>query len=279
MGVGERKGNWTAVLSSVVLSLLVLGFFVFAFFRWMVPSLELDLAQIHSFCATLAPFVAGVLLLVIGVSLRAGKQKEFDERLQERMRQQSLFALPQEEPVPAAQAQEAAAPAAEAFEEEETAVEEPEAYAAELTAEIQKIAEEEAYVSLLDDNDPIIRMIDAVVLSEADAFPPARDAEAVDQSDFHAYAADELESAGRLGYDISFVRLRGCDPAQAREAAGGAGRLFSMSDGTILCVLPFLTEAEAQKMFERFQADDRRFASRDGRDLDVDAVLAQTDFS
>lgn len=315
MGVGKRKSGWTAVLSSVVLSLFVLGVLVFSFFRWMAPALEIGLPEIHRFCARLAPFVVGVLLIVLGVSLRASKQREFDERLDERIRAGNLFAVGGEEPAgkagaeapgaqaakavaelaaapqtsfemepeaaPAATAQAAAAATAAAAIAAEAGLtapaaeeEEPDALALEISEEISKIALEEAFVSTIDDNDPTIRAIDAVVLAEEDSFDSAPDIDAVDRRDFRACVEDELESATRLGYDISFARMFDVDPDEARKVLKEAADLFVMGDGSLLCVLPFYDLDEAGRLCSavggRFVSTSRR-----GRPLDLATVVRE----
>jgi len=377
MEENRKKSSWGTVFSAVLLALLVLGFLVFAFFYWIAPYFKLNSSDVYRFCTLLLPFLIGIILIVIGVSVRARKQHEFDEALRDRIRAGNLFALPDEEPVqkkqedsagsvltpselaekaaqeavpqqilpteaeeddsklvPASdsiedyeqqiseqldeiakeglpsgssdddtiaaditdsdivneinkedQAETTEEPVAEAVEEpapetvkepaaervEEPASEEP---AAATVEEPAAETSEEPYVSIIDSNDPIIKAIDAVKLTDEDAFQAADDVEPVDQDDKEAYITDELDSSERIGYDITLARIYGCGMDQIQKAFQSSAKLFILSDSSILAVIPFYNEDEANAVLKLLETE-YRMTSRKGRTAGYQTVARE----
>ncbi|MFA7206615.1 MAG: hypothetical protein WC102_09835 [Saccharofermentanales bacterium] len=374
MEENRKKSSWGTVFSAVLLALLVLGFLVFAFFYWIAPYFKLNSSDVYRFCILLLPFLIGIILIVIGVSVRARKQHEFDEALRDRIKAGNLFALPDEEPVQKKQddsagsvltpselaekaAQEAVPqqilpteaeeedtklvpvsdsiedyeqqiseqldaiakeglpsessdddsiaaditdsdivneinkedqaetieePAAETAEEpvaetaEEPAHEEPAAETIEEPAHEEPAAEtaEEPYISIIDSNDPIIKAIDAVKLTDEDAFQAADDVEPVDQDDKEAYITDELDSSERIGYDITLARIYGCGKDQIQKAFQSSAKLFILSDSSILAVIPFYNEDEANAAIKPLDTE-YRMTSRKGRTAGYQTVARE----
>jgi hypothetical protein len=392
MEENRKKSSWGTVFSAVLLALLVLGFLVFAFFYWIAPYFKLNSSDVYRFCILLLPFVIGIILIVIGVSVRARKQHEFDEALRDRIRAGNLFALPEEEPaqkkqedsagsvltpselaekaaqeavpqqilpteaeeddsklVPASdsiedyeqqiseqldeiakeglpsgstdddtiaaditdsdivneinkedQAETTEEPVAETVEEpapeepvaetvEELAPEEPAAETVEEPAPEEPVAEtieepaseepvaetnEEPYISIIDSNDPIIKAIDAVKLTDEDAFQAADDVEPVDQDDKEAYITDELDSSERIGYDITLARIYGCGKDQIQKVFQSSAKLFILSDSSILAVIPFYTEDEANAAIKPLDTE-YRMTSRKGRTAGYQTVARE----
>lgn len=390
MEENRKKSSWGTVFSAVLLALLVLGFLVFAFFYWIAPYFKLNSSDVYRFCTLLLPFLIGIILIVIGVSVRARKQHEFDEALRDRIRAGNLFALPDEEPVqkkqedsagsvltpselaekaaqeavpqqilpteaeeddsklvPASdsiedyeqqiseqldeiakeglpsgssdddtiaaditdsdivneinkedQAETTEEPVAEAVEEpapetvkepaaervEEPVSEEPAAETVEEPASEEPAAatveepaaetSEEPYVSIIDSNDPIIKAIDAVKLTDEDAFQAADDVEPVDQDDKEAYITDELDSSERIGYDITLARIYGCGMDQIQKAFQSSAKLFILSDSSILAVIPFYNEDEANAVLKLLETE-YRMTSRKGRTAGYQTVARE----
>lgn len=414
MGDGKKKSSWGTVFSATLLAILVIGFIVFAFYRWIVPQFAIRSADIHRVVLLLLPFVVGILLILLGVSVKSKKQKEFDDALRDRIRTGNLFALPEEEPVdkdlssekgqmakaagihaaeqkrseedelegfaqqsfdsdeqldgfdaaveeekPESDAEEAieqpadisvglssetaaektpevAAPepetdsideysellarqleeitgesdvhdeSAEASSpvsiddadivdtieqesrsEAETPAAQPsplldeepreeEALLAAESEQVEEIEEDDEYISLLDENSPVIKVIDAVQLSADDEFVKTYEARSVNQSDVYDYITDELDSAQRIDYDISFVKIKGSDEGSLEGLLGESAKLFSLPDGSIVAVLPFYNQGETQNALGSL-SDDAKVLSRgrEERRLDVSQVVRE----
>ncbi|MBO4387916.1 MAG: hypothetical protein J5785_00570 [Spirochaetales bacterium] len=435
---GNRKTSWGTVLSAVLLSILVIGILVFAFFRWIAPSIDLKKEQVYSVGILLLPFVLGIIFITLGTSIRINRQKDFDEALRDRIRANSLFALPEEEPqdlvgkkqpeqkpqepqeepqavqpledirpreeeeLPKQQEEpspisiftpeednslddyneqlsrqleeianaEPTEPEAEPqpasedvtdivdqFTEEEPAEEEPvaEEPAAEEPAAEEPVAEEPAvdevpvgeelpeepqaetpaetspedlpaetsqeelpatevfptedaessdtpevipafipvetakeapeeepaepsasevpdedYQSIIDSDDPVIRDIDAVELNED--FAPAADVQPVDINDPDAVAKDELDSANRLDYDVSFARIEGTDSQAVQAALGEAAHIFENEDGSVSVIIPFYNAAEAKQALSSAGGQVSMTSRKGRKDLDYSKI-------
>lgn len=414
---GNRKTSWGTVLSAVLLSILVIGILVFAFFRWIAPSIDLKKEQVYNVGILLLPFVLGIIFITLGTSIRINRQKDFDEALRDRIRANSLFALPDEEPqdlvgkkqpeqkpqepqeepqavepledirpreeeIPKQQeepspisiftpeednslddyneqlsrqleeianaeptepeaepqpasedvtdivdqftkeepaqeepvAQEPAAqepvdevPAEQELPEEprtetpeETSAEElpaeevfftdeaessdaPEVIPAFIPVEPAKEATEaepaensasevpdEDYQSIIDSDDPVIRDIDAVELNED--FAPAADVQPVDINDSDAVAKDELDSANRLDYDVSFARIEGTDSQAVQAALGEAAHIFENEDGSVSVIIPFYNAAEAKQALSSAGGQVSMTSRKGRKDLDYSKI-------
>ncbi|MFA7189858.1 MAG: hypothetical protein WC117_07210 [Sphaerochaetaceae bacterium] len=160
-------------------------------------------------------------------------------------------------------------PAAETV--EEPASEEP---AAATVEEPAAETSEEPYVSIIDSNDPIIKAIDAVKLTDEDAFQAADDVEPVDQDDKEAYITDELDSSERIGYDITLARIYGCGMDQIQKAFQSSAKLFILSDSSILAVIPFYNEDEANAVLKLLETE-YRMTSRKGRTAGYQTVARE----
>ncbi|MGP1419123.1 MAG: hypothetical protein ACTTJZ_04865 [Sphaerochaetaceae bacterium] len=414
MGDGKKKSSWGTVFSATLLAILVIGFIVFAFYRWIVPQFAIRSADIHRVVLLLLPFVVGILLILLGVSVKSKKQKEFDDALRDRIRTGNLFALPEEEPVdkdlssekdqmakaagihtaeqkrseedelagfaqqsfdsdeqfdgfdaavaeekPESDAEEAieqpadisaglssetaaektsevAAPepetdsideysellarqleeitgesdvhdeSAEASSpvsiddadivdtieqesrsEAETPAAQPsplldeehqeeEALLAAESEQVEEVEEDDEYISLLDENSPVIQAIDAVPLGADDEFVKTYETRSVNQSDVYDYITDELDSAQRIDYDISFVKIKGSDEGSLEGLLGESAKLFSLPDGSIVAVLPFYNQGETRNALGSL-SDDAKVLSRgrEERRLDVSQVVRE----
>lgn len=411
---GNRKTSWGTVLSAVLLSILVIGILVFAFFRWIAPSIDLKKEQVYSVGILLLPFVLGIIFITLGTSIRINRQKDFDEALRDRIRANSLFALPDEEPqdlvgkkqpeqkpqepqeepqavqpledirpreeeelpkqqeepspisiftpeednslddyneqlsrqleeianaeptepeaepqpasedvtdivdqfteeepaeeepvaeepavdeVPAgeelpeepqaetpAETSQEELPAAEVFPTEDAeSSDTPEVIPAFIPVESAKEAPEEEpaepsasevpdedYQSIIDSDDPVIRDIDAVELNED--FAPAADAQPVDINDPDAVAKDELDSANRLDYDVSFARIEGTDSQAVQAALGEAAHIFENEDGSVSVIIPFYNAAEAKQALSSAGGQVSMTSRKGRKDLDYSKI-------
>lgn len=426
MGDGKKKSSWGTVFSATLLAILVIGFIVFAFYRWIVPQFAIRSADIHRVVLLLLPFVVGILLILLGVSVKSKKQKEFDDALRDRIRTGNLFALPEEEPVDKdlssekdqmakaagihtaeqkrSEEDELAGFAQQSFDSDEqfdgfdaaVAEEKPESdaeeaieqpadisaglsseTAAEKTSEvaapepetdsideysellarqleeitgesdvhdesaeasspvsiddadivdtieqesrseaetpaaqpsplldeehqeeeallaaeseqveeveeikeikeIEEVEEDDEYISLLDENSPVIQAIDAVPLGADDEFVKTYETRSVNQSDVYDYITDELDSAQRIDYDISFVKIKGSDEGSLEGLLGESAKLFSLPDGSIVAVLPFYNQGETRNALGSL-SDDAKVLSRgrEERRLDVSQVVRE----
>lgn len=416
MGDGKKKNSWGTVFSATLLAILVIGFIVFAFYRWIVPQFAIRSADIHRVVVLLLPFAVGILLILLGVSVKSKKQKDFDDALRDRIRVGNLFALPEEEPVdkekmPASEKSQMSKPAGihgmaeqkcsdedglegfaqESFDSDEqidgleadAAEEKPESDAEEaieqpadipaglppeaaakkapevaapepdtdsideysellarqleeitgesdeqdesaeasspvsiddadivdtiekesqpeaetpdqplpslseeepekqeeeerFAAESEQAEEDDEFTSLLDENSPVIKAIDAVQLSADDEFARTYEARSVNRDDVYDYITDELDSAQRIDYDISFVKIKESDEGSLAGLLGESAKLFKLSDGSIVAVLPFYNQGETRNALGSL-GDDAKVLSREreGRRLDAGLVVRE----
>lgn len=404
----KRISSWGTVFSAVFLAMLILGLCVFSLFFWVVPYFKINSAQIFNFCILILPFVIGIIMVLIGVSLRIRKQREFDEALMDRISAGNLFAMPDEEPsankasgkaklTPAEEEEKAAFDSVssqvfnDAQEEDDehhpladlrvtdsledldnqlskqlesiiakdgTAEAEPinpvfddisdildqldheendsnqlhpdetplvaeepsenalaleDAASAEsagpeqaVAAEAESIPDdsvdtsqdvvdtlpsmmdsfeadqpssvnEEAepdYQSILDDNDPVIRDIDSVILSDNDSFQATDDVEPVDDKDYMSCLEDELDSAERIGYEISFAVIYDADSNEVEPMLAGHGQSFSISDGNLFLIIPFFNSEEAESILKN-TGHNYKLSSRNGRTIGSQAVTRE----
>lgn len=94
----NKKNNWSKTFSAIILAFMLVGIITYVFFDWIAPYYEIPVTRVRDFIIKLMPFLVGLILMVIGINLKVKKQRDFDEALQDRISNESLFALPDEEP-------------------------------------------------------------------------------------------------------------------------------------------------------------------------------------